>query len=90
MRGASAVAQVAGAATVYDYEAQPGLLSSYRVRQTNTSQAPHGAPSAWSTTQTVTPVLTTFWLRNPADGSIGMAVNVKEGGWSTQFTWLTR
>lgn len=89
VRNNGAVAQVSGAATVYDYEAQPGLVSTYRVRQTNTSQAPYGAPSAWSATQTVTPSLSTFWLRNPTDGSIGQAVYVKDGSWSTQITELS-
>lgn len=87
LRNYSALALAAGAGTAYDYEAVPGSVATYRVRQYNTSQAPYDTASAWSTSATATPALTpNFWLRNPADGSIGMAVKVKEGTFQTQLT----
>lgn len=86
VRGASSVAQVAGAATVYDLEAQPSLTSQYRVRQQNPANGIYAAWSAWSAVQTATPAISTFWLRDPVAGTVGMPINVKDGTFALQIT----
>jgi hypothetical protein len=84
VRGATSVAQVAGAATVYDYWAPPGAARSYRVAQFDPAGVA-GNYSAWSSTQIATPSITTFWLRRTDIDDIGINPHVLAGTLDTSF-----
>ena len=84
VRGATSVAQVSGAATVYDYWAPPGAARSYRVAQFDPAGVA-GNYSAWSSTQIATPSITTFWLRRTDIDDIGINPHVATGTLVTSF-----
>lgn len=73
-----------GTGTTYDYEAPPGNARLYRVTQTDSTQGIYAAPSLPSGNVSVTPAITTFWLRQP--GTQGNTVHVVKGSFSTQYT----
>jgi hypothetical protein len=84
VRGAGAVPEVSGAATVYDWEIPANATRSYRVAQTNPAGL-GSSLSAWSATQTVTSVVTAFWLRDPLAGTLGINPHVLQGTLDTSF-----
>ena len=84
VRGATAVVQVSGAATVYDWDIPSGVTRDYRVSQTNPAGI-GSLPSAWSTTQTATSTLATFVLRDPLAMTVGVFPHVLSGTLTTSF-----
>ncbi len=82
VRGATAVVQVAGAATVFDWEIPANATRSYRVAQFTTAGI-GSLPSAWSATQTATSVLNAFWLSDPLAQSVGINPHVLKGTLTT-------
>lgn len=85
VRGATAVAQVAGSATVYDWEIPANAPRQYRVLQWDPSSSVLGNLSNWSATQTVTSSVTKFWLSDPQSFSPGINPHVLRGTLDTSF-----
>jgi hypothetical protein len=79
VRGATAVTQSSGAATVYDWEIAANATRSYRVLQWNPAATVMFNYSAWSTTQTATSSISLFWLRDPLLTDIGINPHVLTG-----------
>lgn len=87
IRGATSVAQVSGAATVYDWEPPSATPStrSYRVSQISPSGIA-GNYSQWSSTATASwPVPAHFGLRDPLLMTVGISPHVLANTLSTSF-----
>jgi hypothetical protein len=82
--GATAVPQVAGAATAYDWWIPSNATRSYRVSQFDPAGIP-GNYSAWSSTQTATSLVKAFWLRDAQAMNVGINPHVLMGTLDTSF-----
>jgi hypothetical protein len=87
VRGATAVAQVSGAATVYDWDppAQTPLTRNYRVLQWDSTAAVANNYSNWGTATAAWPVPPKFGLRDPLAMTVGINPHVLQGTLDTSF-----
>jgi hypothetical protein len=83
---ASPFALVAGAKTVYDYEAPPGALRLYQAAQNDPTQGVYSVQSAFSSgTSAVIPSLPTHWIRVPRLLTSGIQVLMKPTTFAPEY-----
>ena len=83
---ASPFALVAGAGTVWDYEAPPGALRLYQAAQNDPTQGAYSVQSAFcSSVSCVVPSLNANWIRDPTALTSGIQVLLKPTTFAPEY-----